>query len=99
MNQYQNQQGKNHWNIICSCLDWIEVAIDGIPYIQYEHQNPNIASLNLMQLICSMDLVKESVNQLHRVFKLQNPFKKDNRIFQKEKSNDEHLKYIISKDS
>ncbi|MEC5424272.1 hypothetical protein QGM71_12295 [Virgibacillus sp. C22-A2] len=94
LNQYRNQHGKNLWNIICSCMDWIEVAIDGIPYIQYEHKNPNVASLNLMQLICSMDLVKESVHQLFRVFKLEYPFKKDNSIFLKQKSDDEYFKHI-----
>ncbi len=94
MHQYRNQQGKNLWNIICSYMDWIEVAIDGIPYIQLDHKNPNVASLNLMQLICSMDLVKESVHQLYRVFKLEYPFKKDHSIFQKQQSDDEYFKHI-----
>lgn len=94
MTQYRNQQGKNLWNIICSSMDWITVAVDGLPYIQLEHKNSNVASLNLMQLICSMDLIKESVHQLYRVFNLEYPFKKDNSVFQKQQSDDDYFKHI-----
>ncbi|MEH7126581.1 hypothetical protein V7127_25670 [Bacillus sp. JJ1773] len=93
LNQYRNQQGKNLWNIICSCMDWIEVAVNGLPFIQLKHKNPNVASLNLMQLICSMDLVKESVHQLYRVFELEYPFKKDNSVFLKQQSDDDYFKH------
>lgn len=94
MNQYKNQDGKNLWNIICSCMDWIEVAVNGIPHIQLEHKNSNVASLNLMQLICAMDLIKESVHQLYRVFQLDYPFKSDHSIFKDKKTDDEHFKHL-----
>jgi hypothetical protein len=75
-------------------MDWIDVAVGGIPYIQLEHKNPNVASLNLMQLICAMDLIKESVHQLYRVFELEYPFKRDHSVFQKEQSDDDYFKHI-----
>lgn len=75
-------------------MDWIEVAVNGIPHIQLDHKNPNVASLNLMQLICAMDLIKESVHQLYRVFKLEYPFKSDHSIFKDKKTDDEHFKHL-----
>lgn len=75
-------------------MDWIEVAVNGIPHIQLNHKNPNVASLNLMQLICAMDLIKESVHQLYRVFKLEYPFKSDHSVFQNEKPDDEYFKHL-----
>lgn len=94
MNQYRNKQGKNLWNIICSSMDWIQVAAEGIPYIELKHNNSNVASLNLMQLLCAMDLIKESIHQLYRVFELEYPFEKDRSVFQKEKSDDDYFKHI-----
>ena len=26
-NIYHNKDGKNYWNIICSCMDWLTVSI------------------------------------------------------------------------
>lgn len=75
-------------------MDWIEVAVGGLSYIHLDHKNPNIASLNLLQLICAIDLIKESVHQLYRVFELEYPFKKDHMVFQKEQSDDDYFKHI-----
>ncbi|MFP4460195.1 MAG: hypothetical protein ACLFSQ_11480, partial [Candidatus Zixiibacteriota bacterium] len=25
---YKNRQGKNHWHIICSCMDWIDISCE-----------------------------------------------------------------------
>ena len=25
--KYSDNNGKNHWNLICSCMDWISVSI------------------------------------------------------------------------
>lgn len=79
------------WNVICSAMDWIEVAVEGIPYIELKHQNQNVASLNLMQLICAMDLIVESVQQLYRVFNQDYPYRNDKSIFKNEKTDDKGL--------
>jgi hypothetical protein len=86
--------GKNLWNVICSAMDWIEVAVEGIPYIQLGNKNTNVASLNLMQLICAMDLVTESTRQLYRVFELPYPYHNDHSIFGNEKTDDTYFKHV-----
>ncbi|MGG3737515.1 hypothetical protein [Aeribacillus pallidus] len=32
--KYRNVNGKNYWNIICSAMDWISVASEGLPSIK-----------------------------------------------------------------
>jgi hypothetical protein len=75
-------------------MDWIEVAVDGIPYIQLKHQNTNFVSLSLMQLICAMDLIVKAIIQLYRVFKLDYPYEKDQSIFHQNKPDDKYFKHI-----
>ena len=94
LHKYRNMNGKNLWNVICSAMDWIEVAVEGIPYIQLGNKNENVASLNLMQLICAMDLVTESTRQLYRVFELPYPYHNDHCIFGNEKTDDTYFKHV-----
>ncbi|WP_191559399.1 hypothetical protein [Metabacillus idriensis] len=94
LNTYKNHEGKNKWSIICSAMDWIEVAVGGIPYIELNHSNANISSLNFMQLICAMDLVKESIDQLYRVFSIPYPYKDDFSVFMQEINDDSFFKHI-----
>ncbi|MBB2483188.1 hypothetical protein H5P36_23820 [Bacillus sp. APMAM] len=94
LNTYKNHEGKNKWSIICSAMDWIEVAVGGIPYIELDHSNANISSLNFMQLICAMDLVKESIDQLYRVFSIPYPYKDDFSVFKQDINDDSFFKHI-----
>lgn len=94
LNTYKNHEEKNKWSIICSAMDWIEVAVGGIPYIELNHSNANISSLNFMQLICAMDLVKESIDQLYRVFSMNYPFKDDYSVYGQEINDDSYFKHI-----
>lgn len=94
LNKYRDLNGTNYWNIICSAMDWIDVAVDGIPYIKLNHKNQNVASLNLLQLICAMDLIVESVHQLCRVFNMSYPYRDDKSIFKNEKTDDNYFKHI-----
>lgn len=94
LNKYRDVKGKNFWNVICSAMDWIEVAVDGIPFIELKHKNQNVASLNLMQLICAMDLIVESIQQLYRVFDQNYPYRNDKSIFKSEKTDDNYFKHI-----
>lgn len=94
LHKYCDVNGKNLWNVIRSAMDWIEVAVDGIPTIQLANENPNVASLNLMQLICALDLVFQSVKQLSRVFVQCYPYENDHSIFKDKKTDDEYFKHI-----
>ena len=68
--KFSNINGKNKWNCICSAMDWITVAVDGIDY------NPNLTyighrasgSIMVLTLILRIALIKEGIEQLHRVF-------------------------------
>lgn len=68
--RFSNVEGKNKWNCICSAMDWLTVAVDEIEF------HPNIvnighddeATLTVLTLIMRIALIKESIEQLHRVF-------------------------------
>ena len=84
--QYQNRKDKNHWNIICSCMDWISVAIRGLAKYE-EADDIDVRSMQFFSVISSIDIVMEAVTQLSRVFigPKHIPFKGDNSVF---KAND-----------
>ncbi|MDO4731985.1 MAG: hypothetical protein Q4B50_00515 [Bacillota bacterium] len=69
-NKYISNQGKNHWNCICSAMDWISVAVS---YLQNRSrpdniQNNHFSSIEIYMYISLIDMIFESVKQLHRVF-------------------------------
>lgn len=66
--EYKNKNGKNLWNLICSCMDWLTVSIRHIENIPDIDDNIDIRVMRMFSLISSIDLVCESINQLHRVF-------------------------------
>jgi len=70
LNKYRNQEGKNRWNIICSAMDWIDVAVDNYNNFKLESnsKNMNAYCLEIYSFISTIDIIYEAVNQLHRVF-------------------------------
>lgn len=66
--KYRNNNGKNHWNLICSCMDWISVSIRFLQNAPEPNKNIDIRVMDMFSLISSIDLVSESIAQLHRVF-------------------------------
>ena len=85
LNQYQNINGKNHWNLLCSCMDWLTVSATYLQNPPRLDSNSNIQAMQMFTLISSIDLIYESINQLHRIFftdkKL--PFKGEKVFFSK----------------
>lgn len=61
--KYKNNQDRNHWNCICSAMDWITVAIE---YISKDHHKRE-DSIEVFAYISSIDIVIEAVQQLYRV--------------------------------
>lgn len=97
--KFINKDGKNKWNILCSAMDWIDVTVKGLPYIELMKQtnrlNSHHESLNLMQVIISVDILVESVRQLHRVLDVEYPFENERSIFrQTQLSDDIYYKHI-----
>lgn len=99
---YTNIDGKNKWNIICSAMDWINVTVEGIPEIVFKDMDGSFGfgynhslSLTLMQYITSIDILHESIIQLHRVLKVDYPFANDQSVFkQTQLSDDTYFKHI-----
>lgn len=65
---YRDKNGKNHWNLICSCMDWLTVSIRHLMNAQALDKNIDVRVMQMFSLISSIDLVSESITQLHRVF-------------------------------
>ena len=80
---FKNKDGKNKWSIICSAMDWIEVVIEKIDLKNVPRGNDNESSVKLMTFISCIDVLWESIQQLHRVlFNTENiPFSDDTSVF------------------
>ncbi|PFK16416.1 hypothetical protein [Bacillus cereus] len=103
---FRNVNGKNHWNVICSSMDWISVVADGLPVIDlkkpkgvgYDH----LETLSLMQYIITVDILAEAIIQLFRVIDRGKPYplSKSNEIFKQSKLSDDayfkHLRAVFS---
>ena len=98
--KYRNVNGKNLWNITCSAMDWISVAVDGIPLIKLERGGlgpDHHQTLNLMTYIVAIDNLYESIRQLYRVLFGSDwyPLLQDKSVFQQsEISDDVYFKQI-----
>lgn len=97
---FSNNNGKNKWNIICSAMDWIDVAVEGLLHSKVkppEFGHNSMASLNLMQYIVTVDILVESILQLYRVIcgEKKYPLQKDKTIFKQTYiSDDKYFKQI-----
>ncbi|SMQ80664.1 hypothetical protein SAMN05444673_3971 [Bacillus sp. OV166] len=106
--KFKNVKGKNHWNIICSAMDWITLAADGLPLINVDPKGfgyNHLDTLNLMQYIITIDVMVESINQLFRVIEGINkdkdlPLANDRTIFNQTKVSDynyfKHIRAVFS---
>ncbi len=85
LQRYKNVNEKNQWNIICSCMDWISVAIRNLYDMKNDNTNIDVLSMQTYLYISSIDIIFEAIIQLHRVLACDNsiPFKNDNSVFQK----------------
>jgi hypothetical protein len=65
---YKNKGGKNLYNLVCSCMDWISVSIRHISNAPQLDENIDNRCMQVYSIISSIDIILESINQLHRVF-------------------------------
>ncbi|PWK15723.1 hypothetical protein [Tumebacillus permanentifrigoris] len=94
INRYSNINGKNLWSLCCSAKDWLHVGVQGLPYIDLQHNNDDARSLNVLQLILTFDIIVQAIQQLYRVFNEEYPYKQDRSIFRSEVSDDAYFKQI-----
>lgn len=80
---YKNKGGKNLFNLVCSCLDWITVSVRHLENAPELDKNIDTKSMQVYSLISSIDLISESIKQLHRVFVNENniPFLGEKKCF------------------
>lgn len=96
--KYSNVEGKNHWSCICSCMDWIQLAVDHINNLKLNTININVFSMEVYSYISSIDIINESICQLHRVIVGNStPFSKEKQIFKSKDypvSDNDYFKHI-----
>ena len=91
-----NTDEKNYWGLVCSAMDWISVGIDGVDTSNLLFEPSNEASRRLMAFITYIDVIWESIQQLHRVFTDGDeiPFSNDYSIFHKEETDNKYFKEL-----
>lgn len=94
INAYGDINGKNLWNLMCSSKDWLHVSVYGLPYIQLNHENMDVRSLNVLQLIMTYDLVVQAIEQLLRIFEIEYPYKEDHSVFNESVPDDTYFTQI-----
>jgi len=57
--EYQNKNGKNHWNLICSCMDWLTVSVRHLQCPQEQDNDIDVRVMQMFSLISSIDLVSD----------------------------------------
>lgn len=103
LNKYRNIDGKNKWSCICSCMDWISVAISYLSEnpIPIQYGNDDLTSVNVYTYISCVDMVFEAIKQLHRIFVSEKgiPFENESSIFTENeycKNDNDYFKLIRS---
>jgi hypothetical protein len=83
LNKYRRNNGKNHWGLICSCMDWIDVALEYITSYKPSKSSINMKCIQEYAYVSCIDIVWQSVLQLHRaIFNSKTiPFSKERVIF------------------
>lgn len=93
---FRNKNNKNQWSVLCSAMDWIEVALEGIDPLLLSRGNDNKSSIRMITFISCIDVLWEAIQQAHRVLfdTTEIPFKDDNRIFKQNVSDNIFFKTI-----
>lgn len=85
--KYGNIENKNRWNIICSCMDWISVAVRTVNVPKLDMNNLDSKTMEVYSYISTIDIIHEAIKQLHRVL-INNktiPFQNQKKIFKDNK--------------
>ncbi|MEZ9178285.1 hypothetical protein AB4200_21050 [Vibrio kanaloae] len=65
---YKDKGGKNLFNLVCSAMDWVSVSVRHLENAPEFDNNIDSRCMQVYSLISSIDLIFESIKQLHRVF-------------------------------
>lgn len=65
---YNNRNGKNNFNCICSAMDWIDLALEYINNYELNYNDSlNKQGIDFYTYISCIDIICQSINQLSRV--------------------------------
>ncbi len=97
LHNYKDRDEKNAWNIICACMDWIDVGVEHLSKFNFSKQS--MYGLEIYAYISAIDIIFQAVQQLHRVITGDNKiiFKDDKDTFSDNrtlKSDNEYFKHI-----
>ncbi|MEC0036098.1 hypothetical protein P4L29_16755 [Bacillus cereus] len=92
----RDEPGIDIWSKICSCMDWLTVATEGLEKPKYS-KNMNKSALEFTHFLITIDMILEAIDNLWKsispAINKKRPYINDNRIFQAEefgkKFNDE----------
>lgn len=66
--RYSDVDGKNKYNAVLSCMDWIDVAVNYLSAPRNNFKNDDELSMGVHTFISAIDIISDSITQLHRVF-------------------------------
>lgn len=93
---FRNKNNKNKWSILCSAMDWIEVALEGFEPSALSMRECNKSSIRMITFVSCIDILWEAIQQTHRVLfdKHRNTFRDDSSIFKQNVSDNIFFKTI-----
>ena len=96
MHIFQNHNGKNGWNKICSAMDWITVGAEGVDVSLLSSDNSNDASRRMMLFLSCIDVMWEGISQLHKVLYETDkiPLEDEHVVFKQKKNDNKFFKKI-----
>ncbi len=93
---YLKNNDVNHWNLICSAMDWMSVAAGYLDNPQ-SSEDLDVESMLVYTYISSIDIIWEAIIKLHQaIFKTKSyPFNNCRQIFENtNKTDNRHFKHI-----
>jgi len=91
--KYKDVNGYSHWHAICSCMDWITVAVRSINSLGALPKSMDLKVVYIYSLISYIDIINESITTLYTVLlrkKRESPFKHDQSVFFGEEGKDDN---------
>ena len=95
--KYRDVEGKAKWNCICSSIQWIRLCANVINKIDFDIMDIDVKCMELYKYISCIDIIIESLQQLHRIFYRDNnlkTFPDSNNIFKNKISKMSDNKYF-----
>ncbi|MBO0587601.1 MULTISPECIES: hypothetical protein [unclassified Sporosarcina] len=96
IHKYSNFYGKKKISVLFSARDWLHIVVYGLPSVDLHKKDDDAKSLNVLQFVCTIDLLTEAVQQLYRALynKKNYPLCNDKTVFKKSISDDQYFTHI-----